>query len=195
MVHYYHYAGISDFRIGELNVNGLNSQNKQLALKIHCDFFDVEIMVLIDTRLNEETARLLENNWDNRYWIHSLGINTGNGIGRGIFIGILKTSPVTIYDKLKVKNGNMLLINFSRDSRTFCLACIYGPSSGDRPGFFECLFFKMASQICDHKLIVGDFNVAINHEIDTFNFTGVCCQNARACLLEKNGGGWIYGYL
>ena len=43
----------------------------------------------------------------------------------------------------------------------------------------------MASQICDHKIIVGDFNVAINHEIDTFNYTGVRRPNARACLLEK----------
>ena len=162
--------GISDFKIGELNVNGLNSKTKQAAMKIHCDSFDVELLVLIDTRINEESARLLENTWDSRFWIHSLGINTGNGVGRGISIGILKNSPIDILEKNEIKQGNMIMIKFSRDSRTFCLFGLYGPSSADRPGFFERLFFEIASQSCDHIVATGDFNVALNHEMDTANY-------------------------
>ena len=184
--------GISDFKIGELNVNGLNSQMKQAAMKIHCDSFDVELLVLIDTRLNEESARQLENAWTSRFWIHSLGINTGNGVGRGISIGILKNSPIEILDKNEIKQGNMIMIKFSRDSRTFCLFGLYGPSSADRPGFFERLFFEMASQSCDHIVATGDFNVALNHEMDTLNYEGVRRPNARACIKEKmEEGGYI----
>ena len=178
--------------IGSLNVNGLNAPTKQLALKIHCDAYSLEILVLVDTRLDDDSARILENNWDNRYWIHSLGINTGRGIGRGISIGILKSSPITVLDTNEVKQGNMFLMQFSKESKNFCLACVYGPSDADRPGFFERLFFEMAAVPCNHKFAVGDFNVALNHDKDTINYTDVRRPNARAKILDKiEEGGFV----
>ena len=51
-------------RIGALNVNGLNASAKQQSLKIHCDSFSLETLVLVDTRLTESSARILENTWD-----------------------------------------------------------------------------------------------------------------------------------
>ena len=118
-------------------MNGLNSAAKQLSLKIHCDSFLLETLVLVDTRLTETSARNLENNWDTRFWIYSYGITTEGEIGRGISIGILKSSPLNILDKIEVKQGNMILLKFCKDSKIFCLACIYAPSTGDRPCFFK----------------------------------------------------------
>ena len=141
--------------------------------------------MLVDTRLTESSARILENNWDNRFWNHTYGITTEGGIGRGISIGILKSSPLNILDKIEVKQGNMILIKFSTDSKIFCLACIYAPSSGDRPGFFERLFFEMAATDCDHKLVVGDFNVALNPSLDTLNYSEIRRPNARVKILDK----------
>ena len=179
-------------KIGALNVNGLNSVAKQLSLKIHCDSFALETLILVDTRLTESSARILENNWDNRFWNHTYGITTEGGIGRGISIGILKSSPLNILDKIEVKQGNMILIKFSKDSKIFCLACIYAPSSGDRPGFFERLFFEMAATDCDHKLVVGDFNVALNPSLDTLNYSEIRRPIARVKILDKmNEGGFV----
>ena len=173
-------------------MNGLNSAAKQLSLKVHCDSFLLETLVLVDTRLTESSARILENNWDNRFWIHSYGITTEGGIGRGISIGILKRSPLNILDKIEVKQGNMILIKFCKDSKIFCLAGIYAPSTGDRPGFFERLFFEMAAIDCDHKLAVGDYNVALNPTLDTLNYSEIRRPNAREKILDKMGeGGFI----
>ena len=184
--------GISEMRIGALNVNGLNAAAKQLSLEIHCDSFKLEILVLVDTRLTESSSRILENRWDSRYWSHSYGITTEGGIGRGISIGILKNSSITVLDKTEVKQGNMILIKFTKDSKTFCLGCIYGPSTGDRPGFFERLFFEMASINCDYALCVGDYNVALNPNLDTLNYSEIRRPNAREKILDKmEEGGFV----
>ena len=85
--------GISSVAVCSLNVNGIGSKQKRDRIKAHCETFNAQILVLIDTRLSESTARELENEWDNRLWYHSYAVQSGGGISRGISIGIEKKTP------------------------------------------------------------------------------------------------------
>ena len=133
--------GLSNTTICSMNVNGLGSKQKRAMIKTHCDSYKAHILVLVDTRLVENSARELENEWDNRLWKHSYAIQTGSGLSRGISIGIDKRASISVTDFLEIKQGNMAFLTIEKDNQSICLSCIYGPSDRDRPGFFQRLFF------------------------------------------------------
>ena len=184
--------GLSNTTICSMNVNGLGSKQKRAMMKTHCDSFKAHILVLVDTRLVENSARELENEWDNRLWKHSYAIQTGSGLSRGISIGIDKRASISVTDFLEIKQGNMAFLTIEKDNQSICLSCIYGPSDRDRPGFFQRLFYELALINSNFQIVVGDFNVALNHDQDTLNYVDIRRPNARKMLHDKMAeGGFV----
>ena len=85
-------------------------------------------------------------------------------------------------------------INFtevdSTDTLSFNITCpdmtiisikaVYAPSA-DSPSYWNMIYDTIISKPIDHKLIIGDFNVTINHFLDSKGYlTDPRCYNKLA---------------
>ena len=55
------------------------------------------------------------------------------------------------------------------DSNTFLLSCIYGPNE-ECPNFYTDLFLRIANFNIPESILIGDFNVTLNHDVDNLNY-------------------------
>ena len=59
------------------------------------------------------------------------------------------------------------MINLEVDALKIALICIYAPNQ-DSPGFFEELILK-SEEFYPEKVIIGDFNLVLNTNLDRLN--------------------------
>ena len=63
---------------------------------------------------------------------------------------------------------------------------MYGPSGTDSPTFFETMFNEIEALENDEIIIGGDWNIALNVNLDTFQYQGFSHRtNAKKKILEK----------
>lgn len=76
----------------------------------------------------------------------------------------------------------MLILNFKSFDTDLSLLCLYGPNK-DEPNFYSNIKDKLL-QINNPYILVGDFNLVINPEMDYSNFQNVSNPKAREMLQE-----------
>ena len=113
---------------------------------------------------------------------------------RGVAILFKKDLPVHIYEDCIYNDpsGNFTALNFSYESYTITLGCIYGPNQ-DEPEFYKNVVFPKLEEFeekSDFTVIGGDWNVALNKEMDTFGYSSVNNEKAKSTInefVETNG--------
>ena len=140
------------------NVRGLGIELKRrsvfLYLRQKCD-----IICLQETHSDLEKEKLWANEWGGKcYWSH--GTTSKGGVG----ILIDRNLDIEILHHEHDLEGRKLFLQFRFKDELFVLANIYAPNE-DNPDFFTTTF-KTLENIEGQKIIVGDFNVALNVEID-----------------------------
>ena len=140
------------------NVNGLNNDIKRRRL-----FYDLrskaDIICLQETHTTNETAKLFTNEWGGKcFWSH------GSASRKGVAILVRKNLNINIINTTHDSEGRAVGISFEHDNETFAIISIYAPNE-DNPDFFISIF-KMFEELEGKKIIVGDFNLVIDDEID-----------------------------
>ena len=137
-------------------------------------------MILADTRLSSVSENDVRNEWGGLGYFSSL-----NSQARGVAILIKKHFPVTVLDTFNDVNGNIVAVLLEFESKRILIQGIYGPNNDD-PDFYSDLCFNIA-QLWDvnYSVFVGDWNIALNPEIDTRNYRNYNNPRARSELKNK----------
>ena len=83
-------------------------------------------------------------------------------------------------------SGNFLALNFKYQNFTITLGCIYGPNE-DNPEFYREVVLKETEKLqsgSEFSILAGDWNLALNHELDTFGYISEQNQNAKKVLID-----------
>ena len=178
-------ANMSGITLASFNTNGLGDFSKRSNFITHVNSMGVDLVVFVDTRLDESKGRQLENEADSFEWFFAYALMINGTLSRGVSIGVRKSSMILPGESNVLVEGNALSVNFKFEGHEFVIYGIYGPSDGDRPNFFESVFNKCALDTERFKLLAGDFNVPLNFNRDTFNVVNDSRKRAREKILGK----------
>ena len=176
----------SELNIVSANVNGLGDLKKRTEFLIHIEKYHPDIICLVDTRFGKYQEEILNNELN--YICH---FNNFSSNSRGIAVLINKKVPIKTELLYKDIEGNVLILRCNYDSRIFLLTVLYGPNE-DSPDFFQHLFERIEEYDIPESLIVGDFNVTLNHNMDNLNYVQARNIQARQKLNEILN---MYSYL
>ena len=152
-------------RIVSANVRGLRDNQKRrevfLKYKDVCD-----ILCLQETHCTNEDLNMWQNEWGGEIYA-----SNHNSQSRGVMILIKKNIPITCENICTDMHGRYIIVNFKHNEEWFLLANLYGPNK-DSPDFLTEVFHEVDKHT-GLRLIVGDFNVALDEEKDRYRAENV----------------------
>ena len=168
----------SKLKVLSANVNGLNNTAKRGEFFTHIEKYHPNLICLCDTRLDPYMYDRLVTE-TNMYCEYS----NADHAARGVCILIKKDVPIKIYGVTKDANGNKVKVKLQYDENDLILYNVYGPNN-DSPEFWQTIFDEISNEVITNHMIVGDFNVTINPEMDNLNYANIRNNNSRIKLKE-----------
>ena len=142
------------------NVKGLNEKSKRRGFFIYAKQ-KADIICLQETHSSDTSENFFDwdKEWGNKaHWSHA------NTRERGVGILIKKNSEIEIKKEFSDNNGRVIGITYMYKNETFTLINVYAPND-DNPKFWVEVF-KYFEDNPGKRILVGDFNVALNTQID-----------------------------
>ena len=163
------------------NVNGICNSEKRRNVFLHAATLQnnrLDILVLVSTKLNQNLHQQIKNERGGEHFFNSI-----DG-ARGILVWINNDNkPIMAKEIYRDNAGNLLIVEVKYDNETFKLVALYGPSDADRPMFFENMFDQiMINDNASKFIIVGDWNVTLNYELDNYNYVEDRYPNSRIII-------------
>ena len=127
-----------------------------------------DIVFIVDHHLDDlQLASLFKNN---RKILSQFSVHGTPSLKRGILILLKKNSGCKISHVRNEWVNDMALFEITLpDTTKISSLVVYAPSK-DTPKFWEQTYQEINSINNDHKLIIGDFNCTLNHELDSFGY-------------------------
>lgn len=157
---------MSSFKIISMNCRGLADFKKRKDVFMHLRKFKADIICLQDVHVAEGKENSFRNAWGH----HSV-IAAGTNNSRGVAILTGKNRPISISEVELDPAGNFVVSKVLVDELELILVCLYGPNQ-DCPDFF-----KNIGSVAEEKsgnilpiILVGDFNIALEQDLDTCNY-------------------------
>ena len=135
-------------------------------------------MILHETHSTPECEKIWRNEWGGEIlYAH------GTSAARGIAVCVKKQIFKNIRNVHTNGNGDGRVIIFDviENDQTVSIAAIYAPNE-DKPVFFENLR-NLLKQRNENKIILGDFNLALNPELDRCN---TYCNNNKCKIVVED---------
>ena len=144
-----------------MNCRGIANDKKRRCI---FDFHrcNADLLILCETHSKPE----LENIWQNE-WGGKIIYNHGSANARGIMVCIKKNAPFVISNVYKNTDGRLILFDLEQNGQNLSLAIVYAPNE-DCPQFFTDMAELMRNR-SENKVIVGDFNLTLNVDVDRMN--------------------------
>ena len=168
----------NSIRVLSTNCQGLRNIEKRIDVLSYFKEKNASIVCLQITHLIEDDIRAVKDVWNNEVYI-----NGGKTNSRGVAILLNNNFAYEILPCSKDKNGNYLNLLIKLSSMTINLITLYGPNN-DSPSFFEEINKLLENVSADYNILCGDFNIALDKEIDTFNYKHVNNPRARQAILD-----------
>ena len=164
------------------NVNSLSDYKSQAKFVNKLRGFQENVFILCDIRLDSDNQRAF-----GKIWGEGAYFNSFSSSQRGLAVLIKDSLPAK---EIKVENiieGNYSRLTFKVKDFSVLVKCIYAPNEDMTRGnvdnksssFFKTVFNDENDSDYDIMTIVGDFNVAPNHNMDTAGYLHVNNQNTR----------------
>ena len=171
----------NDIKILSFNVNGLGDTRKRTDVLDHLKSKNANIIMLQETHWKTEFENKIR-----REWGFDCLVN-GNSTNRnGVAILLCNNFEFKIHNIIRGNNGSYLILDISFLKKRLTLVNVYGPSGTDSPTFFETMFNEIEALENDEIIIGGDWNIALNVNLDTFQYQGFSHRtNAKKKILEK----------
>ena len=132
--------------------------------------------MLLETHSTPNVESIWENEWGGK------GIfSHGNTQSRGILILMNKQLYKSISNIYKCTQGRYIILDLKQNDQTITLVVIYAPNQ-DNPSFYQQLGRDL-KQRNEQKIIVGDFNLTLDVDLDRKN---TYCNNNQASNEVKN---------
>ncbi len=136
------------------------------------------IICLQDTHFSRSNERRILQEW--RYKAY---FNSFDSRSRGVAIFLNNNFEFTIHNSFSDNSGNVLMLDIEICNKRITLVNIYGPNKDD-PSFYEILNNNATKFGNADILIVGDWNLLLNPEIDGYNYKHVNNPQARYQVLR-----------
>ena len=104
---------------------------------------------------------------------------------RGVAIFMQKQLPVKILDTFSDINGNILSLLIEIESKKILIEGVYGPNRDDPAFYSDEVFKKLNEWNPSYAIYAGDWNIALDPNLDTLNYNNYNNPRARAQLLNK----------
>ena len=90
---------------------------------------------------------------------------------RGILVFIDRTSGITVDNLVIIDNNTLTFDAVLADQTSIHIICVYDPSA-DTPDYWEKVFELYNASDNKLKIIIGDFNVVLNPNLDCIGYVG-----------------------
>ena len=142
-------------------MRGIGNDKKRRAIfdyhRVNSDF-----LILLETHSSPSCERIWENEWGGKA-IYSHGTTNA----RGVAIFMSKKLFANISNIYIDSEGRLIIIDVQENDQIITLVAVYAPNE-DKPEFFKCVA-KVLRDRHEKKVIVGDFNLALDVEKDRKN--------------------------
>ena len=165
-------------KICSLNCQGLGDSNKRRDVFKYLKSLKYSIVFLQDTHFSKTNERLIESEWGYRAYFNSFDSRS-----RGVAILFNNDFELKIHSFFSDGSGNLLMVYAEIDNMLVLLVNIYGPNKDD-PGFYTQLRERTERYETNNILIVGDWNLLLNPEIDGYNYKNINNPRARQEVLH-----------
>lgn len=165
-------------KVVSCNCQGLNSAEKRRDVFDYLKSKRYNIYCLQDTHFVAQDEPKIRNEWGGECIFNSFTSNQ-----RGVAILFSKDLEFKIIKTVQDENGNMLCLEILIEGKTITLMTLYGPNV-DSPQFYSKV--SETIQSFDNQLVVmvGDYNLVQNQQLDTFNYINVNNPRAKEKVLD-----------
>ena len=160
-------------KICSLNCQGLGNSKKRRDVFNYLRNLKYSIIFLQDTHFSKDLEKLVQNEWGFKAVFNSL-----NSRSRGVAIFFNNNFEFKLNKTHTDDSGNILILDILIFDRKITLVNIYGPNK-DTPEFYIDLENKLIEFGNNDIIIVGDFNMILNPQIDCINYKHLNNPNAR----------------
>ena len=155
----------SNIIITSTNLRGSNTGTQKESAKLHT-FFDLnsDINIVIDSHICESKLETLKKR--HRLLFSKYTIHGNPSKNRGILVFLRKNNGCKITNITNHGNNDTLQFTITFPDQTMLdILVVYAPSK-DSPEFWENANTKLNTGDTQHKLLIGDFNCTLNHNLD-----------------------------
>ena len=173
-------ASIGELKVCSVNCRGLGEYRKRRDVFNYLKALDCNVFLLQDIHC----AKGRENSFRN-LWGSDILLAPYRNNARGVGI-LTKNIDIRFVGSRIDDNGNYIIVKAIINQQfEIVITNIYGPNN-DNPTFFENMQAICADMAEDATpiLIAGDLNMALNSELDTYNYVRDNNVNARNCVLK-----------
>ena len=165
-------------KIATVNCQGLSTPSKRKDVLNYYKNKKYSILCLQDTHFIQDLEPYIEAQWGYKCVFNSYASNS-----RGVAVFFNNVFELVLHREKRDNSGNILALDISVDQNRLTLINLYGPNN-DEPEFFE----KVREVVLDfdnlYFIICGDFNISLNQQQDTFNYTHINNPKAKKKLIE-----------
>ena len=174
-------ASSGELKVCSMNCRGLGEYKKRRDVFNFLKGMDCNLFLLQDIHCAKERVNSFRNLWGTDIL---LAPYKNNARGVGIFT---KNIDISFADSKIDDNGNYIVVKATINQEfDIIIANVYGPNS-DNPTFFDSLknvCLDMTEKETIPVLIAGDLNMALDVELDTFNYIRENNVNAKNLFLN-----------
>lgn len=170
---------VESIKVSSVNCRGIQTYKKRVDVLNYHKNLNTNILCLQDTHLTNSQERDIRSLWNNPCIIHGISTNS-----RGVAILFNSNFEFVVQNIETDELGNLLVADLKiANEFTLRIINIYAPNSDDI-AFFEKIDNLVELNTCDYVVICGDFNLALNLELDTYNYTNLNHPKSRTRLLK-----------
>ena len=164
--------------ICSLNCQGLGDPKKRRDVLHYLRNKHFSIICLQDTHFTGDIEKIISSEWG-----YKAVYNSYNSRSRGVAIFFRNDFEFEIHSMFKDNSGNILILDIEIDKQRLTLVNLYGPNKDD-PSFYEDIKKRVVRLGNNNIIMVGDWNLLLNPEIDGLNYMHINNPNARQKVLK-----------
>ena len=163
---------MDNIRIISINVRGLANQLKRRSI---FNYYRqrADVLCLQETHCIDKYERVWINEWGGKGFF-----SNGESNSKGVAILVTKNSGISITKCEADSEGRLLKCQLEKNKNRMIIVNIYAPNE-DCPRFFENIRSK-CSECFDKLVLIGDFNLVRNPQLDRSGTIEACSNNNKA---------------
>ena len=149
-------------KIASLNVRGLRDNKKRKELFNYLRKLDNDIICIQECHTTSQEEDLIQAQWGGK-----IIYNHGSNNSRGVMLLRKPNKAIQMEEVYSDQDGRILIAKVKYEGLKFNIANIYGPNT-DSPEFYTDMANKI-SENGEETIIIGDFNVVLDPQLDSLN--------------------------
>ena len=139
----------------------------------------VELKKLAFIFLQETHLKSKAENMVRAMWGYDCILNGNNTNSNGVAVLFRNNFDFSLHTVIRDDEGKHIILDIEMLGKRMTLVNLYAPSSGDHPEYFEKIEKDIDKIANNYILIGGDWNVVLNHALDSSRYRAVNRPRAR----------------